>query len=385
MTPIRRITAVTLGMAAASAFADITNITQGTTHATIQEAIDLAQDHDVIVLDPGVYEDNWIALRGKPLTLRSQDPLDPTVVAQTNLMGGYETVFVIGEGEGVDTIISGFAFAGIAAAYGAIYVGDASPTISRCAFHGNYALDTGSAIHIQSSAALIVDCAFRENRSDASRGGAITINSSTPTFRNCVFERNEHASSSGGAIGAFASTIVMESCRFLNNQARSGPAIAAWSSDLTLEACQFAGNDASLAYGSAVVLFDGSTLTADGCTFKENSTAGSGGAIYCVDGSHAALTDCRIEGNVSDGSGGGIYLEVDGTDTCSLQDSIVCANDPEQIHGTPNDLGGNTIVDITVPPAPAAVTTCPEDINGDGVVDLSDLGALLAVFDQPCP
>jgi hypothetical protein len=48
----------------------------------------------------------------------------------------------------------------------------------------------------------------------------------------------------------------------------------------------------------------------------------------------------------------------------TLTDTTVCGNTPDQIYGDWTDGGGNTIADTC---------QCIADINGDGLVDVSDL------------
>ena len=52
----------------------------------LQPLIDAAQDGDVIVIEPGVYEGR-LYFNGKNITLTSVDPSDPNIVANTVLMG----------------------------------------------------------------------------------------------------------------------------------------------------------------------------------------------------------------------------------------------------------------------------------------------------------
>jgi predicted outer membrane repeat protein len=389
MTPARWITAIGLGMVAASvAIADITNITQGTTHPTIQDAIDQANDHDEIVLDPGVYDEYFIELRGKPLTVRSQDPHDPTIVAETVFEGIGATVFYVFASEGPDTVITGFVFTGAADANGAVVIWNASPTISHCTFQSNISAGGGGAILMAGSSATITDCAFVDNRSIDVSGGAIHIIDGSPMIRDCTFDRNATTMSlRGGALALQNSTATIERCRFRrSNAVRDGGAVHVDASVVTFVDCSFIANEVSHTNGTggAVCLTQGSTMTATGCEFFENEVPAGGGAISLWDGSHATITDTRIESNECGTSGGGIHLAADGVDTCSVQNSVVAANVPDQIAGAFEDLGGNVVGRLTAPPRRAA-KTCPEDINGDGVVNLADLGALLAVFDQPCP
>ncbi len=372
---------VVCSLAASLAHADITNITQGTTHPTIQDAVDNANDHDEIVVDPGVYEEDRISLGGKPLTLRSQDPLDAAIVTQTILKGNPQTIIYAWSGEGPDTIISGLVFTEVHEAP-AVYVADSSPTISHCTFQGNQAWENSAALIVHNSSALIADCAFIGNATPTDNG-TVRITFGAPTFRNCTFDGND-ADGGGGAIFMTDTSATFEACEFRQNTANVGAAVYA---DLgcqsTLTNCRFLGNEA-VHYGGAVVVDRDSTMTLDDCRFIGNSTGDTGAAILVSRGSHVTVNNCRLERNSAAVAGGGIHLDDDSVDTCSLQNTIVAANLPDQIVGTYDDLGGNAVGDYAAPPA-APANSCPEDIDGDGVVGQSDLGMLLAAYGDNCP
>jgi uncharacterized Zn finger protein (UPF0148 family) len=71
-------------------------------YATIQEAIDAAQDGDEIIVQMGAYREN-IDFKGKNILVRSIDPDDPAVVSSTIIDGdgrGPVVSFRSGEGEG---------------------------------------------------------------------------------------------------------------------------------------------------------------------------------------------------------------------------------------------------------------------------------------------
>ena len=77
--------------------------------------------------------------------------------------------------------------------------------------------------------------------------------------------------------------------------------------------------------------------------------------------SSPTLTNCTFTNN-SAYNGGGILNYQSST---MLTDTTVCGNTPDQISGDWTDNGGNTIAD-------ECPIDCP-DINGDGIVDVSDL------------
>ena len=133
---------------------------------TIQEAIDGALPFDVVIVSPGVYAEH-VNLRGKWITLRSEDPTNPAIVATT--------------------IID--------------------------------AADAGTAVECTSAENPLTRVAgFTLIRGNAPMGGGMFINAASPIVTNCVFVGCEAGAGAGIAIGpAGAPTIV--GCTFLNNSA----------------------------------------------------------------------------------------------------------------------------------------------------------------------
>jgi hypothetical protein len=407
MNPLRCLASAGVVVLCASlAGADITNITQGTTHLTIQEAISSATHGDEIVVDPGTYHEAYINLEGKAVTLRSQDPSDPGVVARTIINGGSFIVMFAILGEGPDTIVSGFVMTGSDADFcGGLLIEASSPTIRRCVFQDNSAMYEGGGMYLYESNSLIEDCAFVGNY--APRGGGLGIFGGSPTIRHCSFDRND--AFDGGAIWFNGTTATVEDCVLRANRAEvgggvfirecapeirgsrvvgniayqsGGGAMVVDNAGLTLSDSALVANSAA-DDGGGIALKIASSATITRSTFHDNE-ATTGGGLFILDGCSASVTDSVMERNVTPFSGGGIYLYGDGSASCAVENSIVSANLPDQIDGPYDDLGGNVIEWFATPPEPV-VEPCPEDINGDGVVNLADLGALLALFGQSCP
>ena len=117
--------------------------------------------------------------------------------------------------------------------------------------------------------------------------------------------------------------------------------------------------------GGMTNYFSDPTLT--NCTFTANTATDDGGGMYNWFSS-PTLTNCIFTNNTATDSGGGMYNY---NSNPTLTDTTVCGNTPDQIDGDWTDNGGNTIADECPP-------DCP-DINGDGIVNVSDL---LTIIDQ---
>lgn len=98
--------------------------------ATIQTAIDMAEDGDTVVVWPGVYQEE-ISLKGKAITLQSA--ADAAVLTAPN---GYALSFY--DGEGSATIVTNFVIAGCRIA-GVFCHSGSSPTLRNLTITGNQA------------------------------------------------------------------------------------------------------------------------------------------------------------------------------------------------------------------------------------------------------
>ncbi len=157
---------------------------------TIQQAIDVAVNGDVIVVSPGTYFEN-IDYRGKAITVRSvagpnQTILDghnagPVVTFQTN--------------EQAQSVLSGFTIQhGYAASGGGVMLAGASPTITRNVFRGNTQATGGfgAAIGGDGASPTIERNIFEANSCATSllSGVVSFVNSSAPLIINNIFQNN---------------------------------------------------------------------------------------------------------------------------------------------------------------------------------------------------
>jgi len=91
---------------------------------TIQAAIDAAWHGDTVVVKPGTYRER-VAFNGRRITVRSEDPSDPAVVAATVISANAAAGVLFDFSEGEQSVLKGFTVTG-----GGILCVASSPTIS---------------------------------------------------------------------------------------------------------------------------------------------------------------------------------------------------------------------------------------------------------------
>ena len=148
--------------------------------ATIQGAIDDADDGDEVVISPGTYtgpSNRGIDFKGKAITVRSIDPNDPNMVAATIIdtectfsSGFFHRGVVFQSGEGPDSILEGFTITNSVsgsneAGEGIACKDGSSPTIRNCVIRDivDFELSSGSGLDIEASSPLVIRCKFLNN------------------------------------------------------------------------------------------------------------------------------------------------------------------------------------------------------------------------------
>ncbi len=222
---------------------------------SIQDAISIAVEEDVIVVAQGIYM-GGIDLMGKAITVQSVNPMDPEVVAATivDCGGGYPNGFIFQSGEENTTVIDGFTIANI----------------------------TGFSGFLSSALVCMTD--------------GTTFRGSSPTIRNCVINNNM-GDEGAGLYCYFGCNPVIENCLFIaNNSYISGGAISIWDGSPILKHCQFIGNKSDF-WGGAVSARGGSPVFRD-CIFAGNMAL-SGGCFYFEDTIAPEIVNCTIIDNIA--------------------------------------------------------------------------------------
>lgn len=260
-------------------------------YPTIQDAINDANDGDIIELQPGTYTSDGnrnIDFKGKAITVRSANPHDPNVVVATVIdcqgdPNHYYRGFYFYHNEDGNSVLDGIT---ITNGYsisngGGIFCENSHPTIRNCIITSNkitkdpcdpYPPTTyGAGISLVGSSPTIVDCKITANNAlHNAWGGGISCRSGTPTIRNCII--SENSGFRGGGINcSFNTSPKIINCLIINNAANP------------------------FEYGGAIACKD-ATPKITNCTISHNS-AGRGGAIDLIS-STATITNCILWGDL---------------------------------------------------------------------------------------
>ncbi len=213
-------------------------------YPTIQAALDAAHPGMCVEVAPGTYREHDLDFGGKAITLRSQDPEDPDVVAATRLSAeGAGTVILFDDAERREALVDGLTIRGgkgegwpVQMGGGITLRADASPTIRRCVIENNGAVcdrpecvdfieepdyrGLGGGIRGDYASPLFDSCIIRNNL--ANRGGGAYFLGGSPLFVNCLIVDNDLAvdtiyDGQGGAVFASESQLVFRSCTVANN------------------------------------------------------------------------------------------------------------------------------------------------------------------------
>ena len=186
---------------------------------------------------------------------------------------------------------------------------------------------------------------------------------------------NLHFTNGGGLFFYLNSSATVNNCLFTNNyNSIYGGATTAYAGcSPSYNDCTFRNNEAAR-FGGAVLSTYNCYPTFTRCIFEENHAGKGGGAVASYQSS--AYFGCIIRDNTTDGGGGGIYTT---TNLEYLMDTLVCGNSPTQIGGSWTDNGGNCVQDS----CDDCDESCPGDFDDSGTVDVSDLLAVIAGWDDP--
>jgi hypothetical protein len=311
------------------------NLTQNKYYATIQAAIDDARNGDEIVVSPGTYYEN-IDFQGKNITLRSENPDDPSVVASTTIDGNGLAPVVVLENVPGNPRLAGFTIINSRTpvffkAGGGVHVVSSSPTIENNVIRGVEA-SGGGAIYLENCPSSLIrgntisdnvlpgsvgiyavssSLTIEDNVIQNNAGGGVELHCHPlPPILHITIQGNEikNNAGKGGLIIPLpednASTAVIRRNRVTRNRGLWG----AWfhgGSSFVIEKNVFSNNIGES--GGGVVL-DYTTFTFVDNEVKNNSSGSHGGGITVDSYYGGEIGYNTIEGNNAPWLGGGILV-----------------------------------------------------------------------------
>ena len=278
---------------------------------TIQAGIDAANAGDVVILKNQTYMgagNTNLDFRGKAITVRSESN-DPTLCIIDGQGSGRGFIFHTGETAAATvsglTIQNGKALSvDTVPLGGGMLCDNASPTITNCAFIGNFAFGGGGMANNASSSPTVTNCTFINNSTDpvtdVGGGGMLNDFHCSATVTNCTFIGNSSPQGAGMANDHSDPSVI--NCTFFGNTSRSnglGGGMFNSISSPTVVNCVFSGNSADSLGGGLFDTLD-SSPTFINCTFSGNS-APTGGGIFNVNtgsfNSSSAVINCIFWGD----------------------------------------------------------------------------------------
>ena len=175
--------------------------------STIQDAIDVSESGNTILVSPGIYREN-IDFMGKDIEVHSLDGPMKTIID-----GGRDGSAVsFTSGEKKDAVLDGFTIQNGSGMFitlpflgagfycgGGILCGFSAPTITNCMITNNYAY-LGGGIYLRDSTPTITNCMIVRNRATGliHGGGGLYLEDSSPTITNSTVGSNYAGQYAGG-------------------------------------------------------------------------------------------------------------------------------------------------------------------------------------------
>ncbi len=176
---------------------------------------------------------------------------------------------------------------------GGVYSKGGHLLVSKCAFHENYARQTGGAVIAgvaDSTHVEIINSEFTKNRAET--GGAVRMLNGEAFLTSCSFTEN-HAEAGAAMANTYNSISYLKTCTFNDNRSGEGAAILNSCSEAFLEQCRVIGNRAS---SGGAIWNTLSTIELERCILAGNQAL-RGGVIQGVDKTILLAVNCTLAGN----------------------------------------------------------------------------------------
>jgi parallel beta-helix repeat protein len=279
---------------------------------SIQAAINAAVTDDTVIVHEGTYVER-INFAGKAITVRSEDPTDPAVAANTVIDGGAGgSVVSFYSGEGNSSVLAGLTITNGRATYGGgVFCVYSSPTIQGNTVSGSRAEVFGGGIYCSHCSPTIQSNTISGNHTDGGDGGGIHCWYSSPTIQSNTISGNQ-ASLNGAGIYCQQSSPTIQSNTISGNCAYTGGGIYCSESSPTIESNTISDNEAVLGGGIWCL---SSSPAIQSNTISDNEAWLCGG-ICCLDSS-PTIESNTISDNTAESWGGGIYCQQSSPTICN--------------------------------------------------------------------
>lgn len=276
-------------------------------HRSIQSAIDVANNGDIILVNAGTYREN-IDLRGKSITIKSQPGPKSTIIDGLNLF----TTVSFKSQNSAHGIIEGFTIRnGYGRNGGGIHCEGVSLKLNNIIVSNNTSTEDGGGMYCRNSTVKITDSKITKNTSkDGDGGGAFFWNSSVTIFESSITENkvpSEKRWGGGGLSILEGSSFQLKNNYIARNKASFGAGIYVKNSKGQIRNNTVTGNetygpyDTVSASGGGIMLDPGSSAVVEDNVIKKNK-ANDGGGIHIED--YSLIVNNSISQNI----GGGVQV-----------------------------------------------------------------------------
>ncbi len=307
---------------------------------TIQGAIDVAVDGDIIIVTPGTYEET-INFYGKAIIVGSYyyTTQDTSYIAETIIDGGGSGSVVVFENEeDSTTVLTGFTITnGHADEGGGIRCYHSNPIIDNLIVRDNWAL-IGGGVHIEGSDVILSEMRISNNVAMYDGAGVFVISNISLTIMNSSIINNTTLNGWGGGIMIWETGTHLQNVYIAGNHADGdGGGIYARNLYDDMESVIVENNTANGNGGGIYLRSSKSALS--NSVIADNSAGSLGGGIYFQYATHD-LINVTLANNTAD-SGGGIYCYYN----CNiiLVNTIMWENSLQEIYFAESE-SANTVV-----------------------------------------
>lgn len=284
-------------------------------YSTIQEAIDAADNGDIIVVTAGEYDER-INFQEKNLILQSTNPWDAETVEGTiitsSAVGSILTMRYIDTSQEQKPTITGFTIKdGQATDGGAIYGEETSPVITNNRFLNNTA-DYGGGIYLSDvSKAVVLHNTFEENEASFRGGGIFIRSSSEIELKNNEINQNTAQHGGGIYISSSEEITLKKNAITENTSSQHGGGLRIdTSQEIIVHQCDIDYNEGN--HGGGMYLASSTAKIYDN-RFRYNESTSDGAGLCITDESDPMVYQNRFGLNNAGGRGGGIFISADST------------------------------------------------------------------------